>query len=877
MKTFGYIVGSLACAALALASSGCGGGTECGAGTEEVDGECVATGEPVECAAGTTLVGNECVPDGSVICETGTMFDMDTGTCVPDISGCAEGTVLVGGECVPEDETLTGDVQEPAEPNGLNQGDTPGTFTTPAVGEDVVIEGCITPFEDIDQNSELDADFDAYLFSVTEPTLLDITADGVGGLAGGFQIIPLDDDLFDAGWQRYGVDMTHDTSQRQVFLPKAGDYALVATDSRAIFGLPFGSEDTCYFITVANVEVPAPTPIADGGEIVEDTFGPDVHFYSYDPAAQDLVFGTVIAPSESVAGALTIMVNGQFARTTPFSSLSANASSFIAALNDSDEVLLVVDPVIEYAVNEVEFDFEVVAPGVTPMPMDDTVTITNDGTLYRWLAFDANEGDVVNLDLATDGSTLEYLIYDQDLQLISERCASCDADNSWLQLTEGGTYYVALFDTTDPQPTSFELTVSRTHVQPTAITIGTPIEDADLSALNSDFYVVDTSASDWLAYLGTPTGFEGDMNVVLYDRNEVGALDDDVFDLDDFLFDGTNDEGRIHPGGAGTYLVRVLDTVTPTGDETYDLSIADRDFSDLGTVDASTPVEMTGIALAADEVQYYLVRAGIGYEVTLTVTGAAGSDLVLTTLDAEEGAVDVADLTGDAGAETLTFDSTAWTAFMVEDAAGVAGSFDLDITAVPTGPYTAALGTLAFNSVCPGEGGSGMVHTTVDDGSGWGADDDGISASPVTLQFAFDFFGEAVTDVMVSTNGWASFATITDSDAFNVGIPDTFDPNSLIAVLWDDLYQMEICVENAADHLTVEWRGLDLVDDTFVEMQAVLHDDNTIDLIYGDQHAKTAAGTIGVENADGDDGLEIAYDVAGGASPGTSYTLIPTP
>jgi hypothetical protein len=875
MKTFGYIVGSLACAALGFVGSGCGGGTECGAGTAEVDGECVPTADPVDCATGTTLVGNECVPDGSVICETGTMFDMDTGTCVPDITGCAEGTVLVNGECVPHDETLTGDVQEPAEPNGLNAGDTPGSFTTPAEGDSVVIEGCITPFEDIDQNGELDADFDAYIFSVTEPTLLDITADGVGGLAGGFQIIPLDQGLSDAGWVRFGVDMTQDMAQRQVFLPTAGDYALVATDSRSIFGLPFGSADTCYFITVANVAVPAATPIADGGEIIEGTFGPDVQFYSYDPAAQDLIFGTVIAPSESVAAGLTVMVNGQFVRTAPFDGLSVDANSFAASLNDSDEVILVVDAVIEYAVGDVDFDFDVYAPGVTPAPMDDTITVTNDGDFFRWLAFDANEGDVVHIDMSAT-SPIMYTIITPDLTLVSDRCTfagACTADEAWYQLTEGGTYYIRLFDTTETQPASFDLTLTRTHVQPTPVVIDTPITAADLSALNSDFYVVDTSSSDWLTWAGTPTGFEGDMDVILYPRDEVGALDDDIFDDETFSFDGTVVEGRIHPGGGDVYLVRVMDTGTPTGDETYDLAVSDRGHTDLGTVTEAAPVSMTGLAIAADETLYYLGQAAVGDIVTITATGDTGTNLVLSTLDANEGIIASADDTGDAGTETLTVGSTGWFAFMIEDATGTAGGFDLDVTAEPPPTYTATAGTLAFTTVCPTNG-SGVVHDLDDD-------DAGLSVTPVTMPFGFDLFGEATSELTISSNGWATFTPNYDGTAADIGdpIPDASEPNFFVAPFWADGDLIEVCVLSEATQLTVEWNGEKWFDAASVlQFQLVLHDDGSIDFIYGPNHsASSQAATIGIEASSGLFGTEVSYDTAGNADAGTSWTLTPDP
>ena len=67
---------------LAVSAAACGddapAGNECGAGTTEVNGECVA-GEPVTCAAGTMLMGTMCVPTA---CPAGSTAM--NGVCVPD-------------------------------------------------------------------------------------------------------------------------------------------------------------------------------------------------------------------------------------------------------------------------------------------------------------------------------------------------------------------------------------------------------------------------------------------------------------------------------------------------------------------------------------------------------------------------------------------------------------------------------------------------------------------------------------------------------------------------------------------------------------------------------------------------------------------------
>ena len=94
-------------AAVLFASCGdtSGPDTTCGAGTYNVDGECVTL---VTCGEGTTNVDNVCVPSTGPTCGEGTV-DID-GLCVPSESACTEGTQLdpSSGACVPDLEVVCG-------------------------------------------------------------------------------------------------------------------------------------------------------------------------------------------------------------------------------------------------------------------------------------------------------------------------------------------------------------------------------------------------------------------------------------------------------------------------------------------------------------------------------------------------------------------------------------------------------------------------------------------------------------------------------------------------------------------------------------------------------------------------------------------------
>ena len=117
MKTANYI--AVLAPAFALVFSGCDG-TDCGAGTEDLDGTCVTA---IECGAGTRLENGECLAgDGTIVCgpdtvinddgsacivadtacEAPAMFDAATRRCVsPGDISCGEGTELLSGRCVP--------------------------------------------------------------------------------------------------------------------------------------------------------------------------------------------------------------------------------------------------------------------------------------------------------------------------------------------------------------------------------------------------------------------------------------------------------------------------------------------------------------------------------------------------------------------------------------------------------------------------------------------------------------------------------------------------------------------------------------------------------------------------------------------------------
>jgi hypothetical protein len=283
-------------AVLALLHTGCGDNSEqCGPGTISIDNICIPSGA---CGPGTTYdaMAGLCTPDGSVVCTDGTKFDTALGICVIDPSSCQDGTVLINGACADPTGGLVIDVEEGPEPNGDNiiESSTAPAGLVPALkdvgGSGIVLHGFIAPFRDIDGDGLLDPDVDTYVVTVAGPTLVKVTADGVHGVLGAFAVfadVAQADPL--AQYLRVGLSLTGDTSKRQLFLPRAGQYQFVIGDSRTFYqyttggpldAAPGGGE---YYVTIDQLSPVTPTSLTKTGNVatVSALFASDeTKFYS---------------------------------------------------------------------------------------------------------------------------------------------------------------------------------------------------------------------------------------------------------------------------------------------------------------------------------------------------------------------------------------------------------------------------------------------------------------------------------------------------------------------------------------------------------------------------------------------------------------------
>jgi hypothetical protein len=869
MKNGRFLATVVGAAAAVLAVASCGDNSaRCGDGTRNDDGVCVAD---VDCGAGTVAVGNECVPDGSVICEQGTVYDQQLGACVPSEDVCGEGTVFLDGECVAEDAALTADHTEAAEPNdGLAAGDgIAGGFPLPAVGESTTFHGCITPYRDRDNNGQLDIDYDLWVIQASGPSLVEITADGVGGLAAGFIALAGNDDVDAAGWLRFGINLTGDTSQRQLYLPTAGAYFILMTDSRSLFlseGAA-GSADTCYYTTVRNVGLPTPTPIA-GNAPVNGQIGSNTQFFSYAPDEGQIVIARVATNHPAIEPSLAELRNGAFTR---YAAGSTSASFLSGGMSAGDEIVYVVEPVYNYALSPVPFQLSLYAPPVAALPEDGAVTVVNGAADDLVAYFDVGDGEVLHFELSSE-EPADFTFMDTSGSVVAG--VSGAEHREWVVFPGAGRYYL-IIATDASEPDEFEVTTVITRTVPAPIVPGTPIANAEFNDLGAAWYRFDPAASVWLAFHASGANWGGAVvSLDFYRPASVGIPDadfDPVFYYDFFASGATPAEGRIVIGDTNQYLVRVSDYYDQSADSSssYTLDIRDREFTDLGTITEASPLSEQDLAIDAGGVARYFVRASGDDRVTIGVATSEDVDAVIRALNAVEGVLATANQGGAGEDETLvrSVATPLWVAFEVRNAGG-AGSFDLDVTVQSSRPYVVTNGALLYEDICDAEGAVTLSTPNRDD----------AVTAVQTLPFSFLLHGlPSGNQFRVSTNGFLSFQTQSTAPAFtNAPIPTSAVPNGLVAPYWDDLDDVTICRLDDAEQSTIQWTGVVYGSTTSIAMQAVLHADGGIDYIYGASHqANGSSATVGVESLTGLTGTQVSFNQAGTVAASSSKVLTP--
>ncbi len=163
---------------------------------------------------------------------------------------------------------------------------------------------------------------------------------------------------------------------------------------------------------------------------------------------------------------------------------------------------------------------------------------------------------------------------------------------------------------------------------------------------------------------------------------------------------------------------------------------------------------------------------------------------------------------------------------------------------------------------------TGTEATTWTAAGGFGAKDDGY-AGPFDLGFSFKFYGQQKTKVYIFSNGLILFNTPSSTYAMNAPITSSSAPNEFIAPFWDDLdgtTQGKVYYKTESNKFTIQfsnWQQYASGSATgSLTFQVVLFATGKIMFFYNTMTGEMNSATVGIENATGTTGLQLAYNAA---------------
>lgn len=887
-----------------LVGAGCGDNSkDCGPGTEDHGGVCVAV---ASCGAGTAPdpATGQCVPDGSMICTGGTVFDPSTSSCVPDPSLCQDGTVLVGDECVIPG---TVDLEEGPEPNGLGLlGETSsnpaGIVALKPVGEHFVLHGHINPYQDVDGDGLNDPDVDAYTVTVAGPSLLHVSADGLHGLAAGFVAVASVDPTNPLyTWTRFGINLTADTSDRQLFLPAAGTYVLAISDTRSLFlqGGAAGNPMAEYYVTIDALDMPAPTPLA--GNTVSGTIGGDVQFYA--PAMGTGINDVLLDMPQTQANASVVTLDASsfkgFAdESTDIFGDPLPAEMVAGGFTTPDSAIVVVDDTYNYALGPAQFTLTVAPNDATPLSTTGG-TATQTEQASNQFYFDTTAPDQTVAIAITWNHAVRGSLLDGQLNTVAGFTDYGASSPTWtmyrglLRIHEPGRYYFVVVDPTGTAGTTqLSATSTITLLTPGAITEGTPTGNQTFDAASRETaFTYDRGADPWQLFSVSAAGTASE-TLALYDpataygrldalTASAGAQASEVTPILQHAFGAAGGAvGRIVIDDPATYLVKVTGG-NASGTATVDVTFDKRAIIDLGTIDTGHDASATDNLLGPGQTTgYVLFRSPPGAPATLTLHPQAPLALNtrFTFINADETPAGLPLNPSNTGDDVVTrLPTTAWTAFLVtaNPAPLTAQPYDVSVAIGTPVTYAESLSSTAYANICGTPGAANLTFTA--DGTGNGpADDEGLSG-PVAPPGGFELYGVLAPTLRVSTNGWLTFGTPTNAAYANTSLPDPAAPNGVVAPYWDDLAGVTACRKLTGTRLTIQWDGVLYNTSTEVHFQAILDAaTSTIEFVYATNQAGLGdSATIGVEDQAGAHATLHSFDTPNAIAAGEARLFTP--
>jgi len=140
----------------------------------------------------------------------------------------------------------------------------------------------------------------------------------------------------------------------------------------------------------------------------------------------------------------------------------------------------------------------------------------------------------------------------------------------------------------------------------------------------------------------------------------------------------------------------------------------------------------------------------------------------------------------------------------------------------------------------------------------------------IPLPFSFSFYGTNVSQVFISSNGFITFVgDLNPGCCSGQELPDPMYPNGLIAGFWNDLYPpggtiryQTLGSEGSREFVVGFYTVPHCCAAHFypVTFEIILHEGtNNIELQYGSAPSQGGIHSVGIENLQGTDGLQVAY------------------
>ncbi len=144
--------------------------------------------------------------------------------------------------------------------------------------------------------------------------------------------------------------------------------------------------------------------------------------------------------------------------------------------------------------------------------------------------------------------------------------------------------------------------------------------------------------------------------------------------------------------------------------------------------------------------------------------------------------------------------------------------------------------------------------------------DDQLSV-PLALGFDFPYWDEVYNSIRVCSNGFLTF-TSGNTSFENIEIPSDSEPNNIIAPLWDDfspqlLGNVYYYPDSSNDRFIITYENIPFFGTTSTAtFQVILYETGRIDFQYQSVQNGSTGATVGIENIDGTEGIQIVNNEA---------------